>query len=203
MKKLLIISLLFISLFNCRTVKKEWVKETFAEKSELNYLGQNLSKMQETLKTNIKETLNVTYSEILQKINETQTTKETETITGTIDITAEDGKEKSGSIGNTKVTSNGANITVQTATNKSFTKEFEALKQITETRLDSIINALKDVTIENNSLKSEIAKITSNQKSETNTTKKETNKRGWTFGAILLLIILLVLGGGYLYLRKK
>lgn len=198
-KNLLLIS--FILLTSCRTVKKEWVKETFAEKSELTQFAQETQKTQETLKTEISE--KVSQIETLVSKNETsstsEVTNENTTVSGTIE--AEEGKEKSITIGNTTIKSNGANVSFSTSSNKTATKQFERqLQEITlqleyertlNKSLQSEVNSLKS---ENVFIKSEIEKLKTSQ-------SKQTTKRNFTLTT--WLIILGVLVGSYFVYRFR
>lgn len=203
MKKHLILLVVFISFFSCRTVKKEWVKETFAEKSELTQFAQETQKTQETLKIELNE--KVSQIETLVSKNETsstsEVTNENTSVSGTIE--AEEGKEKSVTIGDTTIKSNGANISFSTSSSTSVTKQFESkLQEITQ-QLEYERSLTQSLQSEVNTLKSEFANFRSAYESETTIKSKEVTKRNLTLGTwIIIAIIVIVLGLVYRF-RKR
>lgn len=186
----LVISLIILfNLFSCRSVKKEWVKENFTEKSELQEIKENLTYSNELVKEDIRKSIlsefNKSLIEINSKLNETL---EENTI-AKIDIEAEFGKIKEATIGNTKVTSNGAKISVETITSKYLQKDYESYKQENKETIEMLLNEtlllesnLEIVAKENNSLKTELKQI------------KDTQSKNVTIKQFSLGILLLILG---------
>lgn len=203
MKKLLIILCVFISFYGCRTVKKDWLELNYASKADIEMLQDKSTFLSESLKNEIRETLNKDFDEKLKQERISESTKEDETTTVKGTIEAEEGKEKTAEIGNTKIKSNGANISFETTTSKAISKEFESRYQQLEQKLLEESKKTERLQSQLNSLKSEIANLRSNQETEKTTKSKEKNSKGLTFGTILTLIIILVLAGLVWYYWKK
>lgn len=191
-KLFIVYVILMLTIFSCRTAKKEWVKENFTEKSQINEIKESLTYSNELVKEEIRKslvlefnkTLDETKSKLIETLDENTITK--------IDIEAEFGKIKEAMVGNTKVTSNGAKISVETSTNKSLSKDYESYKKESQ----ESINLLLDETIklstkiellakENNTLKSELSQIKETQ-------SKTVNKKQFTLGFMLLIVIFLI-----------
>lgn len=203
MKKYIIISLVFISLSSCRTVKKEWVKENFTEKATT----QQIRVAQDSVFRSEIQKIETSVSQLETSVSkiETSKTSESETentnVSGTIE--AEDGKEKSVTIGNTTIKSNGANVSFSTSNTKTLTKEFERqLQEITQ-QLEFERTFNQTLQTEINSLKSEFANFTSTYESEKTTKTKEVTKRNFTLTTWLIIIGVLVLLYFIYRFRKK
>lgn len=186
---------IMLSLFSCKTAKKTWVEENFTSKDVFNTVQETTENFINTEVSTLRKDFTVKYSEFLQK--EATKNNEATTVKGT--ITAEDGKEKSVNVGTTKIVSNGANISFEIASTKEQLKETETKQTEILEQLSQVEIKLQQTQNELNSLKSEFANYTSNQK----TTTKETNKRGFTFGVILIGIVLLVVFLVYRYFNRK
>lgn len=192
--KYLILCLVFISFCSCRVAKKSWVKETYAEKTEVTSLKESFANSKETLKTEISETLSLEFSEKLKQ----GTTKESESTTVTGTIEAEDGKEKSVTIGGTTITSNGANISFETNSSKEIATQYKELSS----QLATERNLTQELQTELISLKSEFADFRSTYESDKTTKTKDVTKRGGTFGVWIFGIIALVVIFLLWYFRK-
>lgn len=184
---------ILLMFFSCRTVKKEWVKENFTEKSELQEIKESLNYSNELIKEDIRQTIlaefNKSLVEITSKLNETL---EENTI-AKIDIEAEFGKIKEATIGNTKVTSNGAKISVETNTSKYLSKDYESYKKETQETIEMLLseNVLLDkkidkYSLENNSLKTELTQIKETQ-------SRYVTKKQLGLGFVLLIVIGLII----------
>lgn len=184
---------LMLVLFSCRTVKKEWVKENFTEKSELQEIKESLNYSNELIKEDIRQTILAEFKnnliEITSKLNETL---EENTI-AKIDIEAEFGKIKEATIGSTKVTSNGAKISVETNTSKYLQKDYESYKKETQETIEMLLseNVLLEKKIdkysaENNNLKTELTKIKETQ-------SRYVTKKQLGLGFVLLIVIGLII----------
>lgn len=184
---------LMLVLFSCRTVKKEWVKENFTEKSELQEIKESLNYSNELIKEDIRQTILAEFKnnliEITSKLNETL---EENTI-AKIDIEAEFGKIKEATIGNTKVTSNGAKISVETNTSKYLSKDFESYKKDTKETIEMLLseNVLLDkkidkYSVENNNLKNQLSQIKETQ-------SRYVTKKQLGLGFVLLIVICLII----------
>ena len=195
-KKITVIVLLTLLTFGCKTVKKEWVKENFTSKQESSLLKQSVSNLNKTLKSEISDTSIKDFNEKLNQLSKKITETESKNTTVSGSITAEDGKEKSVSIGNTEIKSIGANITFETTSSTSLSKEFETKYHELSQLLQSEREYREVLRIEIDSLKNEFANFVSNQESEKTTKYKEVKKR------VISILVLLIIGTLY-YFRKK
>jgi len=184
--------LLFITLSSCRTAKKDWVNENFTSKTETQAIKEAVSLSSETLKSAISETVNAKYNEILQNQSSISTETESENTTIEVDITAEAGKEKSATIGNTTVTSNGANVKVVTSTSKESSKEFqEKFEQQTQQLTESLTRI---ETLEKRDSIREATQVKMLQEIEQlkKTQSKRVNNIGLTFGTVIWIVAILI-----------
>jgi len=203
MKKLLFIIAVWILLFatSCRSVKKQWVKENFTEKVELQEAKETQS---QTLKNEVEKIENK-ITNLKKSLSETQTTKETSeenentTIEGT--LTAEDGKEKSVQIGNTTIKSNGANVTFKTNSSKSTSKEFTSQIERLESQIISIESNYRNLQSDVNTLTKENTDLKRQIEQVKTTKQKDVNKSGFSFGFYLWLVIILALVAVVWYFR--
>jgi len=203
MKKLLFIIAVWILLFatSCRSVKKQWVKENFTEKVELQEAKETQS---QTLKNEVEKIENK-ITNLKKSLSETQTTKETSeenentTIEGT--LTAEDGKEKSIQIGNTTIKSNGANVTFKTNSSKSTSKEFTSQIERLESQIISIESNYRNLQSDVNTLTKENTDLKRQIEQVKTTKQKDVNKSGFSFGFYLWLVIILALVAVVWYFR--
>lgn len=203
MKKHLIISLVLISLFSCRVAKKAWVKETYAEKS---IVAKNAITHDSIIKTEIRKIGTSvsklgTYISNIETSRSLETESENTTVSGTIE--AEDGKEKFVTFGNTKITSNGANVSFETTNARYISKEFQAKFQEISSELQLEKSKTESLQIAINSLKSEFSTFKSNIKSKTNTKIKTVKKTGFQFGVWLIAIIAIMIIILVRYFRKS
>lgn len=189
-------------LFSCGTVKKEWVKENFTSKEDLQSIQDNLTYSNEEVKKEIKESLIYDLTEKFKESSNKSSESENETTTIKGSITAEDGKEKSATVGNTTIKSNGANVTFETTNTKAMTKEFESKYNELNKKLDQEQNYSEYLHTEINSLKSEIANLRSSYESEKTAKTKEVVKSGFSFGFIIIGVFVIIIGLVILYFRK-
>lgn len=184
---------LFFLITGCRTVKKEWVKENFAEKSELQTTQNIWTEFVQNSETNITESLKSFFDERIKSVKENTTSNENENTDISVNIKAEDGKEKSATVGNTTITSNGADITVKTSSTKVLSSQLETInKELTQTitKLETSLKTLENKFNEKiDAQNSVIEKL----KSELNVKSKETKKTGMSFWFTFSLIILGIL----------
>ena len=196
----LVISLIILfSLFSCRSVKKEWIKENFTEKSEIQEIKESLTSSNELIKEDVLKSLLFDFNKNLSESVSKQSESESETTKATIDIEAEFGKIKEAMVGNTKISSNGAKISVETTSNKSFAKDYESYKKETQETIEMLLNEnvllekkTDKYSIENNSLKTELKQIKETQ-------SKLVTKKQLGLGFVLLIVIGLVL---YLIIKR-
>jgi len=205
MKKTILLSLFLLALFSqgCRVAKKDWVKENFSQKTETNQTKQTLEQSLETLKREMSETINQKVTSLSQSTSESTTTNESETTTVTGTLTAEDGKEKSVTVGGTTITSNGANISFETSSSKKLIKEYQSEIQALTSELSDIRTENVQMSQELNSLKSEFALFRSTYTSDKETQSKTVKKTGFKFGFWVVLIIVLIVVGMLRYFRKQ
>lgn len=203
MKKFILITLVSLTLFNCRVAKKSWVKENFTENEQLTSA---LQVQNDSVAKQIKQVSEL-FNSKLQEINTsaststTETATESTTVTGTIE--AETGTEKSVTVGGTTITSNGASISFVTNNTRNLTHQFEEsistiTKQLTTERqyremLQTEINGLK---IQNQNIKKELEAIK-------NTKSKDVTKKGFTFGFTFWIVIAVIAVLVVLYFKNK
>lgn len=199
MKKLLIISILFISLFGCRIVKKEYLEENYVEKTELKQLEQDIIYSNERLKTEISTSIALDYNEKIKQATEKTSSNESETTTVSGSIEAEEGKEKSVTVGNTTIKSNGANVSFETTNTKALSKEFESKYNELDQKYSLLEQSKKLLEIRLDSINTKLTDFEKNYNSEKTTKSKLVTKKQLAFGFVLLLIFI----GAYLLLRKK
>lgn len=203
MKKLLIISTLFILLISCRTAKKEWVKENYAEKSELTQLEQNISNLSNSLKNEISETLILDFTEKLKQATESSSENENETTIVSGSVEAEEGKEKTATIGDTKISTNGFNISFEIEKNREIKKEFESyradneiFKRETLDRIESLVSDIKEKNLKITQLENDIKTIAESR-------SKEVKKSGFGTWIYLIGFLVVILAIGYFYVKNK
>ena len=203
MKKHLILSLVFISLFSCRTVKKEWVKENFTEKATT----QEIRLVQDSVFKSEISRIETHISKIETSVSKNETTLEsssensTTTVSGTIE--AEDGKEKSVTAGDLTITTNGANVSFQTTSSKSLSKEFESKYQELTTLLQEEMQFTQLLQSELNSVKKENTFVKSEIERLETLFSKQTTKRNFTFGTWLIIAVIIIALFGLYRFRKK
>ena len=203
MKKLLILSLLFISFTSCRVAKKEWVKENFTEKSTVK---ESLTVQSDSINKRLEQ-LSESFNSKLKSISESKSSSSSESesestnVTGT--ITAEDGKEKSVTINGTTIKSNGANISFETNSNKAISKEFkENFDQLTA-ELQTESSKRFQLEVEVRSLYSRLSELESNKEASKTTKSKEVTKRGFSFGVWLFFLLFGIAICTIWYFRKS
>lgn len=205
MKRSLLILLVFWTFFvqSCRTAKKDWVNENFTSKSETEAFQKGIAKVTETLKKDVAESL----TEFKKEVSSTATTSSSETesenttVTGT--ITAEDGKEKSVTIGGTTIKSNGADVSFTTTASKEISKEFLEKFQEISSELQSEKLLRETLEAQLFSLKSEFANFRSSYESEKDTKTKTVNKKGLTGGFTFWIILAIIIIALIWYFRKS
>jgi len=202
MKKAIYI-VIVISLFSCRVAKKEWVQDNFTEKATINksLIVQDSVFKSEILKieTSVSE-LETSVSNI-ETSSASEASNESTTVSGS--IKAEDGKEKSVTIGNTTIKSNGANVSFETTSSKSLTKEFETKYQELNKILQSEKEFNQSLESELTSLKSEFSNFKSTYESEKTSKTKTVTKRGSTFSVWLMIILVLIGTAIFWWFRKR
>jgi flagellar hook-basal body complex protein FliE len=181
MKKLLIIFLLFIAFCGCRTAKKTWVEDNFTSKETFKSIEENLTYSNETVKEEIRGSL---YEEFSQLLKETfKSENETTSTTGSIE--GVEGVEKSVTIGNTIIKSNGANVSFQTNNTKLVESLLKDFNEVTK-KQEQIYKELfeENLMLEKRYLESE-KRIETLEK----TISKTVTKKQLGFGILLLLIV--------------
>jgi len=181
--------------------KKNWVKENFTEKATVKKSLTLQSNALINRIENLQETLTAKYDELSKESSKETRTEENESTTVTGNITAEEGKEKSVTIGATTIKSDGANVSFQTNFSKSVSKEFlekmSALSNEINTQSNKIIELNKLVEAQSRRL----SELESNKEIKKNTSSKDVTKRGFSFGA--WLIGLLIFSGLILFFFLK
>lgn len=198
----LFIIFLTFGLASCVTKKKFKESQTLLEQRILSQTENRITNYTQNIKTDVKESLLSEFKETLKEIKESTTTNENETTTISGTITAEDGKDKSATIGNTVIKTNGANVTFQTTSTKDINKQLETInKELTKT-ITQLETSLKTIENEFNEFKNNQLKVNDELKSEKNTQTKETNRKGFNFLFIILLIIAILTYISYRFRHK-
>jgi len=201
MKHKIILILVVLLFSSCRVAKKNWVKENFTEKATVKKSLTLQSNALINRIENLQETLTAKYDELSKESSKETRTEENESTTVTGNITAEEGKEKSVTIGATTIKSDGANVSFQTNFSKSVSKEFlekmSALSNEINTQSNKIIELNKLVEAQSRRL----SELESNKEIKKNTSSKDVTKRGFSFGA--WLIGLLIFSGLILFFFLK
>ena len=203
MKKFIILFLCLLTFNSCRVVKKEWVKENFTEKSTT----QKINVIQDSIFSSEISKLETSVSKLETSVSNTETTStsssenESTTISGS--IIAEDGKEKSVTVGGTTIKSNGANVTFETTSTKAINKAFERQFEELSTKLQEERKTNETLKTEMSSLKSEFANFVSTYESEKTTQSKTVKKSGLGFGFWLTLILIAIVISIVWYFRKS
>lgn len=184
--------LLMITMFSCKTVNKVKTHEYFASKNDLSQLDQKWSTHLQNFKTDVKESSLATVKDYLTVQKESNSTNENESsvISGTI---TPGEKEKSVSIGGTTIKSDGVNVKFEIKNTKA--KLQESLTQISE--LNQTIEKERNarISLENdfNEYKKHQSKVIDELKQEKSTQTKTVSKKGFTFWAIVICAIAIVL----------
>jgi hypothetical protein len=173
--------------FSCRTVKKDWVEKNFVANETLKTIEENLTYSNESIKEEIKVSL---YDEFSQMLKETfKSENETTTTTGTIE--GVEGVEKSVTIGNTTIKSNGANVSFQTNNTKVYESLIKDLKEVNKTQEQTN----KELFEENLLLERKYIETQKRIETLEKTISKTVTKKQLGFGILLILIVVFL---GYL-----
>lgn len=142
-------------------------------------------------------------NEYLKSYIENTSTNENESTDVTVNIKAEDGKEKSATVGNTTVTSNGADISVKTSSTKAINKQIETLNSEWSQKYDILEKSIK--TAEMKSEQRDYANLKRIELLESKLDKqsKETDKTSPTFWVVLGLVISAILFIAIRYFKVK
>jgi hypothetical protein len=202
-KSTCIVVIVLLLCTSCRVAKKDWVKENFTEiattqkiravqndsvDKRINQLSKTVTSQLESFKENASRT---------KSLNETQSTN----VEGS--IIAEDGKEKSVTVGTTTIKSNGANVTFSTNTSKSLNSEYKETFEALSRQLKTEQDYRELIQNEVNSLKTQSSAIKKQLQQLTDARSKSVVKRGFSFGAWLWFLIIALIVVAYFILRKK
>ncbi|MCB0460344.1 MAG: hypothetical protein KDC74_10070 [Flavobacteriaceae bacterium] len=203
--KTIIILVIFLSLFvqSCRTAKKNWVEENFTSKTEIQAFQETFETSIETVKTETSETISEIRKEVSNSRSTNETTSESENTTVTVDITAEDGKEKSATVGGTTITSNGANVKVTTNSSKEVSREFQEKFQEISIQLNSEKQLRETLQSELTSLKKEFSDFRLSQQTEKTTKTVTVKKKGFTAPVWIIIALVVLIIAVIWYFRKK
>lgn len=203
MKKLILFSAIILLFTSCRSVKKEWVKENFSEKATVN---RSLSVQDSTLKSEISK-IETSISKIETSISNTETTKEStsenETTSVSGSITAEEGKEKSVTIGGTTIKSNGANVTFETSSSKTMSREFESKFEQLTLQLEEQSETIQSLNSKLFNQQSEIESLESKYSSLKTSKSRVVKRSGLSFTTWLIIVLALAVVGAIWYFRKS
>ena len=187
---------------SCRTVNRNWVKENFAEKATVN---ESLTVRDSIFKSEIKDVQKSLLSQLNQKVSEQSTkqkTTENETTKVSGSITPEEGKQKSVTIGNTKIESNGATVNFETVSSKALTKEIETKYRELEEKFTEQNSQIESLKSENKSIRTEFADFRSTYESEKRAKEKDSKNTGFSFGGWIALILVIIALGAIWYFSR-
>ena len=201
----ILLTLIFIGFLMTSCVTKKKLKESQDLQSTyiLDQTEQKWINSVQNIKSELSESILSQFNETIKSFRESSSTNENETTDVTVNITAEDGKEKSATVGNTTVTSNGADIIVKTTSNKSTDKKLETINKELTQSLNEVQNSLKTVKNELNELKKESLRIDEELKSQLETKSKETNKKGLSIWMVIIAIVSAILFVAYKIYSKR
>lgn len=197
----LILAILLLS--SCRVAKKEWVNENFSEKETVNdfLTVQDSIVKSEIFKLQSHVSKIETSVSKIEALKTSESSNETTSVSGT--LTAEDGKEKSVTIGNTTIKSNGANVSFETSSSMAISKEFESKHKELTKELNEQKKVSQNLRSELNSLKSEFSELKATYNSEKTLKSQTVTKKGFTLGFTSILILIVLAIAALFYFRKK
>lgn len=203
MKAFLVFVITMLLLSGCVTKKKLKESQELQSTYILDQTEVKFTNSVQKLESNVTEKLNKVFDEKLKEVKESTTTNENESTTISGSITAEDGKEKTATIGNTTIKSNGANVTFKTTSTKYINKQLESInKELTQT-ITEYKESLKTIKNEFNEKIETQNKVIAELKAELEKVTKETDKKGLSFGSRLTMAIIIILAILFLIYRSK
>jgi hypothetical protein len=191
MKNLILILSILILSTSCRSVKKKWVSENFATKIETALLE---GKLEQSQQLETQKTID-SFSQLLKSNSTTKTetntssNNESTTISGT--ITAQEGKTKTVSFGNTKIESDGANITFTSTNTKAQLRETQETISQLEQKFESITSHNTLLYKETQSALSQITILKQEVKSLKESKSKDLKKTGFPWWIVIAIGIIL------------
>lgn len=200
---IILLSFFLLSFTSCVTKKKLKESQELATTHILDMTDIRLANFKNTLKGEISEVVSQEVTSKLKEQKESSSTNENETTDVTVNITAEYGKEKSATVGNTTVTSNGADISVKTSSTKAINKQIETLNSEWLQRYNLVESTLISVVNEFNEFKESQLKINEDLKAEKKTQSKETDKKGLSFWMVIIAIVSAFLFVAIKYFKVK
>lgn len=203
MKTIIKISLLFFILTSCVSKKKLKESQDLQSTYILDQTEKKWTNSVQNIKSELSESILSQFNETIKSFKESSSSNENETTDVTVNITAEDGKEKSATVGNTTVTSNGADVTVKTSSTKAINKQIETLNSEWSQKYNLLEKSLINVTNELNEFKNYQLNINEDLKSKLNVKTEETDKKGLSFWVIMIALILAVFFVAYKIYSKR
>lgn len=203
MKTIIKISLLFFILTSCVSKKKLKESQDLQSTYILDQTEKKWTNSVQNIKSELSESILSQFNETIKSFKESSSSNENETTDVTVNITAEDGKEKSATVGNTTVTSNGADVIVKTSSTKAINKQIETLNSEWSQKYNLLEKSLINVTNELNEFKNYQLNINEDLKSKLNVKTEETDKKGLSFWVIMIALILAVLFVAYKIYSKR
>lgn len=190
---IILVGLFLISISSCVTKKKLKESQELQSTYILDQTETKFTNSVQKLESNVTEKLNKVFDEKLKEVKESTSTNENESTTISGSITAEDGKEKTATIGNTTIKSNGANLTFQTTSTKAINKQLETINKELTQSLNEERNAR--ISLENEFIEyvKEQNQINESLKAELEKQSKEINKKGLSFWVIIIALVSAIL----------
>lgn len=169
---------LMLSVFSCKTVNKTKTYEDFVSKQDLSQLDQKWSTYLQTFKKDVKETSLATVKDYLKVQKESSSTNENENSVISGKATAEEGKEKTFTAGNTTIKTNGFEIAFEINTLKQLKQSYESRIEQQDKSISNLQTALETSetirTEEVNALTKRVEVLESEKSTQTKTVSKRT-----------------------------
>lgn len=201
----ILLTLIFIGFLMTSCVTKKKLKESQELQSTyiIDQTEKKFTNSIKTIKSELKESLVSEFKETLKSFKESTSTNENESTSITATTTAEDGKEKTLTSGNTTIKTDGFNVKVETTSNKSTDKKLETINKELTQSLNEERNARISLENEFKEFKTAQLKVNEELKAEKKAQSKETNKKGLPFWVIIIAILLVLLFVAIKYFKVK
>lgn len=200
---IILLSLFLLSFTSCVTKKKLKESQDLQSTYILDQTEKKWTNSVQNIKSELSESILSQFNETIKSFKESSSSNENESTDVTVNITAEDGKEKSATVGNTTVTSNGADISVKTSSTKAINNQIETSNSEWSQKYDILETSLK--TAEMKSEQRDYANLKRIEQLESKLDKqsKETDKKGLSFWLIIIAIVSALLFIAIRYFKVK
>lgn len=194
MRKTVILLILSLSLFSCRTVKKQFEELKAETDYKTDSIAKELSIFKKTAKQEVFRDVFTEVGKTLKSQNEkiNESNSKITTIRG--EIKAEEGKIKQAEANGLKIRSNGANITFESVINNKESKEIQANITNVQERVKAQEIIISSLQSQIEKYDQKIAKINTEIQTLRDMKSKSVTKKNIPFFAWVVLGVLLILG---------